>query len=616
MNLRLSTLLFSLLALCGAATAQAAVPPTTITQGRLTSQAGGTVSDGSYNVTFAIYAAEAGGSAVWSEGPVSVDVQGGLFLWNLGTKTPLVPASLSLSKAWIGVQIGSDPELPRQPLASVLYAQRAVVAEGLECSGCITAAMLEGGVLQPFAKTSDLAAYAKSADLAAYAKTADLSPYAKSADLSVYAKSADLGVYAKAADLGAYAKSADLAAYAKAADLVGLASKSDLSDYVKAASLAPVAGTGSYNDLADKPQLAKVASTGKYADLVDAPVLAQVGKSCGTGLVVKGLAADGSLVCGILSEKDMPADGIDEVSNGLIFNQFVDSKAGTTDVAIKDGLTAGVTDTLSFPDIGLAQKVWISMTVNNSNVAKVRIELYGPGMPSPYVLYDGSKTGTVLTANFNSDMAIVSGDINKDWVGKNIAGAWSVTVKDLLAGGGSGGFDGKFNWSINIQTLSNKKVQVKGDLLVDGTVNGVSIPQKLNYATATVTGPHTGNAGGGWAQLDTNLKATLTKQQAASVLKIQVMTGALETHSSWGWGGIEVRMDDKVIPTPWGCGSEYYGNTDEVRADTISCIATNVPAGAHTFTVWWNHLILEDVGQYASDGRQTAHATLWVEEAP
>ncbi|MBI5607366.1 MAG: hypothetical protein HY902_00635, partial [Deltaproteobacteria bacterium] len=487
---------------------------------------------------------------------------------------------------------------------------------GLECSGCITAAMLDGGVLQPFAKTSDLAAYAKTADLSVYAKAADLGAYAKAADLGAYAKAADLAAYAKAADLGAYAKSADLAAYAKAADLVGLASKGDLSDYVKAASLAPVAGTGSYNDLADKPQLAKVASTGKFTDLTDMPVLAQVGKSCGTGLVVKGLAADGSLVCGILSEKDMPADGIDEVSNGLIFNQFVDSKAGTADVAIKDGLTAGVTDTLTFPDIGLAQKVWVAMTVNNSDVSKVRIELYGPGTSTPYVLYDGAKTGTVLTAKFNNDLPIVSGDINKDWVGKNIAGPWSVTVKDLAAGGGSGGLDGKFNWSINIQTLSNKKVQVKGDLIVDGTINGSTIPHKLNYATATVTGPHTGNSGGGWAQLDTNLKATLNKQQAGSVLKIQVMTGALETHSSWGWGGLEVRMDGATIQTPWGCGSEYYGYSDQVRADTLSCIATNVPAGSHTFTVWWNHMILEDVGQYASDGRQTAHATLWIEEVP
>ncbi len=604
MKFRFLPLLISMLAVGVAAVAYASVPTTAVTQGHLASQAGGAVSDGTYNMTFAIYAGEAGGLPVWTEGPASVDVKTGIFIWNLGSKVPLVPANLSLPAAWVGVQIGSDPELPRQPLASVLYAQRAAVAEAVDCSGCIKAAALDAGVLQPFAKTTDLAAYAKTTDLAPYAKTADLAPYAKTADLAPYAKSTDLAPYAK---------SAALADYAKAADLVGFASKGDLGDYVKAASLAPVAGTGSYNDLLDKPVLAKVATTGKYTDLSGLPVLAQLGKTCGTGLVVKGLAVDGSLVCGTLSEKDMPPDGIDEVSNGLIYNQFVDTKAGTTDVVIKDGLTAGVTDTLTFPDIGVAQKVSITATVANSDMSKVRIELYGPGTANPYILYDGGKTGTTMTATFNDTTAIVAGDINKEWVGKNIAGPWSLTVKDLAAGGGSGGVDGKFNWAVNIQTLSSKKVEVKGDLIVDGNIVN-SGPFKTNYATATVTGPHTANSGGGWALLDANLKATLTKVQASSVIKIHVMMGALETNNAWGWGGVEVRMDGAVITNPWGCGSEYYGNSDQVRADTISCIATAVPAGAHTFTVWWNHVILEDVGQYASDGRQSAHATLWVEE--
>ena len=141
-----------------------------------------------------------------------------------------------------------------------------------------------------------------------------------------------------------------------------------------------------------------------------------------------------------------------------------------------------------------------------------------------------------------------------------------------------------------------------------------SLAPKLNYVQATVTGPHTGNANGGWAQLDTNLTATLDKQQDVSALRIQVMMGALEANHSWGWGGIEVRMDGATIKTPWGCGSEYYGYSDQVRADTVTCLATNVPKGKHVFTVWWNHLILEDVGQFASDGRQSAHATLYIEE--
>ncbi|MBI5607253.1 MAG: hypothetical protein HY902_00040 [Deltaproteobacteria bacterium] len=115
------------------------------------------------------------------------------------------------------------------------------------------------------------------------------------------------------------------------------------------------------------------------------------------------------------------------------------------------------------------------MSIANSDLTGVKVELYAPGVSSPYILYDGGKTGTALTAAFNDTTAIVSGDLNKDWLGKNIKGMWSITVKDIKAGGGSGGFDGKFNWAVNIQTLSSKKVQVKGNLFIDGKIYGTGI---------------------------------------------------------------------------------------------------------------------------------------------
>lgn len=403
--------------------ATAAVPSQSAIEGVLSSAGAGPAADGTYALTLAIYAAETGGTAIWTEGPVSVVVKGGQFSHLLGSKTPLIPANLALQNAWLGLQVGGDPELPRRPLGATLYALRAAVSESLECSGCVKAGALDAAVLQPFAKTSDLAPFAKSADLAAYAKAADLAAYAKSADLS---------------------------------------------EFVKASALAKVAGTGEYADLKNAPPLAKVATSGDYADLKGAPGVPQTGKPCGTGLWSKGFAADGSLLCDKLGEKDMPADGLDEVSNGLISNQFVDAQAGTKDVAIPDGLGAGVTDSLTFPNIGLAQKVWITMKIDNSDLSGVNVELFAPGESEPYVLYAGGAKGTTLTAAFNDTTPLVKGDLNKSWLNKNIAGPWSITVKDVKPGGGSAGFDGKFNWSINIQTLSSKKVQVNGDLILGG----------------------------------------------------------------------------------------------------------------------------------------------------
>jgi hypothetical protein len=138
-----------------------------------------------------------------------------------------------------------------------------------------------------------------------------------------------------------------------------------------------------------------------------------------------------------------------------------------------------VTDTLAFPDVGVTQKLWVDLNVSNSDVSKVVVELYGPGMSTPYLLYNGGKTGSAVVAKYNDGDALVSGDMNKDWLGKNIKGNWSITVKDTAAitvppGTPAFVYDGKFNWSISIQTLSSKKVQIKGNLIVDNdvTING------------------------------------------------------------------------------------------------------------------------------------------------
>ncbi len=426
--------LAALLALGTATTAVAAIPTTIAVEGILQSSGGAAAADGLYNVTFGIYSDPVNGNPLWSEGPVQVAVKSGEFAYILGSTKALSAAVLSGTGLYMSMQIGTDPELPRKPLGSEAFAFRAAVAEGLECSGCVKGSMLDAAALTAYAKTTDLAAYPKTTDLAAYAKTTDLGAYAKTASL------------AKVAGSGAYA---DLAG---APDLTGYAKTADLSGYVKAASLAKVAGTGA------------------YADLSGLPVQPVLGKTCGTGLVMNGINADGSYAC-IASA--IAADMIDEISNGLIWNQFVDSTAGAASTKIPDGLGAGVTDTLTFPDIGVTQKIWVNVALTSSDLSGVRIELYGPGISTPYVLYNGGKTGTSYTTNFNTDTALVSGDLNGDWVGKNIKGSWSMTVKDLKAGGGSGSpaMDGAFTWNLNIQTLSSKKIEIKGNLIVDGSIS-------------------------------------------------------------------------------------------------------------------------------------------------
>ncbi|MFZ4860509.1 MAG: hypothetical protein ACOYL3_29470, partial [Desulfuromonadaceae bacterium] len=269
--------------------------------------------------------------------------------------------------------------------------------------------------------------------------------------------------------------------------------QASLGEFVKTSAISEVAKTGNFADLVGAPNLGlyaklsdlsgfaktadlkKVATSGSYKDLTDLPALPQVGKSCGTGLVVAGIKADGSLDCVSGGTASLPADGIDEISNNLIFNQFVDKVPGTKDIQIKDGFAAGSTDTIAFPSVGLAQKIWVELDLVNSDVSKVLIELYAPGKTAPYKLYAGGKTGTAVTAKYNDDTQMLEGDMNKDWLGKDVTGNWTIIVKDTAAlqvppGTPPFEFDGKYNWSVNLQTLSSKKIQIKGNLIVDGTL--------------------------------------------------------------------------------------------------------------------------------------------------
>jgi subtilisin-like proprotein convertase family protein len=373
-----------------------AIPTFSSVEGVLLSSGGGAAADGNYALSFSYV--DAGGAVVWSEPAQQIGVKGGQFSAKLGSKTPLQP-QLFAKPLQLQVQVGTDPPLPAVQIGAVPAALRAGQAEDLDCSGCVKAVHLDPALLQGLAKSSDLQAYAKASDLSAYAKTADLSSYAKSADLA---------------------------------------------DYVKASSLAKVAGTGSYADLSNKP------------------VLAQLGTSCGTGLVMKGIKADGSYDCasGALDAANLPKDGLDEISNGLLTNQFNEVSASTKPpIDILDAFPAGVTDEITVADFGVAQGITLSVDVINSNIAKIKVTIYDP-QGKAYVLHDQSGSGTALKSTWPSPTKLVSGDLST-WIGGNPKGKWSIAVADLS--GTVGGKDGKLNgWSVQVQTMASKKVAAKG----------------------------------------------------------------------------------------------------------------------------------------------------------
>ena len=140
-----------------------APPQALLVQGRATNQAGIAV-DGHYNVYMRFYAAEVEGEPLWEVLLPDEPLIGGRFDARLSG----APANLFTDHpaVWLGVSIATEPELPRQQLASVpwaiyagtadvavtaetavtaqnaLSADSAASADLLACTGCIQSAHL------------------------------------------------------------------------------------------------------------------------------------------------------------------------------------------------------------------------------------------------------------------------------------------------------------------------------------------------------------------------------------------------------------------------------------------------------------------------------------------
>ena len=439
-TLTLTALATSLLAV----PAFAAVPTTMNVEGVLTATGGAPAADGDYLVTFALYNVPSGGTSAWSEVGVTVSIKGGQFSYALGKSKPLSADMLAkLSNAWIGMKVGAEPELPRQPLRSVAYALRAAAAETVQCSGCVGA--------------TELAANAISADKLGFgfagAKTKG-GPATTALDLQCTGcvSVAELKIDADL-DLGGNALKAKKVS---AGDMTAttVTASSFIGDGSKLSGIKTAAGTCSK-----------------------------------AGQVVKGINGDGTLLCvDAMDPAGLPPDGIDEISNGLIANQFLDETKVTTPVPIADNNPTGVSSTLDFPDIGQAQKLDVWIDISNSDLATVEVNLFDPDN-AKYALYSKGGKGTSLKATYPSGVKPISGDLTT-WVGKNPKGKWRLSVIDT--GFKNNTNDGQINaWGVKIQTLSNKKIQVAGRMIVKGEADlemGAKLGNNTTKCTAAIAG--------------------------------------------------------------------------------------------------------------------------------
>ncbi len=423
----------------------AASPTTSLIEGMMTSAGGGAAADGAYDVTFSVYEASSGGSAVWSEGPVKVTLKGGQFSYALGSSKSIDIAKLGALKAqWLGVKIGSDPELARTKLHATLFTLHAGAADKLTCTGCITAGQVANGALSAAKMGFN---YAGSATKGGPASDLACTGCVTVAELK-FDKDVDLGGNSLKAKNGTF--TGDVAA-----------------GTVTATSFA---GDGSK-------------LTG---------IKTPAGECKNKGEVVKGINPDGSLKCvAALDPTALPADGLNEISNDLLTNQFIYAVAAPTKkVPIPDNQGTDAVSNITFPNIGTAQTLDIIVSVENTDLSNVSMVLLPPDdKKTGYVLCDpcGKKDEKKYNVTFNGKNPPQeqkgTGKKIDGWIGGNPQGLWTLKVKDtsfcVPQAPGNSVYcntttkkDGWIaDWSVKMQYISNQKFAVNGNQENSGNLN-------------------------------------------------------------------------------------------------------------------------------------------------
>lgn len=422
----------------------AASPTTSLVEGLLTSAGGGPAADGLYDVTFSIWAGQTGGSAVWSEGPVKVAVKGGRFHHALGSGKAIDIKKVGALKAqWLGVKVGTDPMLPRQKLHATLFALHATSASSLTCSGCLTATQLAGGSV---AASKVGFTYAGSDTKGGPAKDLKCSGCVSVSEMK-FDGNANFGAF------GIKAKNGTFTGGVTAATVVANSFQGDGSKL-----------TG-----------IKIPS----------------GECAKKGEVVKGINADGTLKCvAALDPAALPHDGLNEISNNLLSNQFIYSVAAAKKkVLIPDNQGTEAASNILFPNIGVAQTLEIKIAVENTDISTLSLVLLPPDdkktgwvLCDPCGKKDTKKYAKTFTPKAPPQAQKGSGKKIDAFIGSNLQGLWTLKAKDtsfcIVQMPGNAKYcdtknkkDGWItDWSIKMQYVSNKKVAVNGDQEMSGTL--------------------------------------------------------------------------------------------------------------------------------------------------
>ncbi len=415
-----TAVVWGLVAPVGAAPANPA--PALAIHGFLQTAGGGPVADGDYALTVRFYASADSVEALHTD-IVTAKVGHGAFGVALGQVVPLKTDSLLSGEAtFVGVQVGSDPELPRVAFHTVPYAFRAQVAGDLDCTGCVTDAMLDPAILAPFAKQAELAGVAlsgKYADLVAPPTLPALVPCAEGQVLRGFAGDGSLVCVPDALDLSvgsAFALSSQECKVGQfvhtiEADGKVLCGDAPTYDGSHFALSAQACDAGAF--------VTAIAADGKP---VCAATQAPVTGSCPAGSAMASIVADGSVTCVSTAKKLVAGPALVEPGKSLT----LEHNLGSLDVVVSAWVEGGdgVWDLVTGVDTASGAAANVAAAANGGKCIGQSSAHSGGGVDSGYgcsKAIDGNESDGDGTAWATKGQGVGS------WLQLQFAGSYAIT---------------------------------------------------------------------------------------------------------------------------------------------------------------------------------------------
>ncbi len=208
--------------------------------------------------------------------------------------------------------------------------------------------------------------------------------------------------------------------------------------------------------------------------------------TCGAGLLAKGIDSNGKLICA--KAAPLPDDGISQVSQGLVHVVGAIYEQ-TAKVNIPDNNPAGTHSKLVIPNVGNVDKLTFTVEINikagNNGIGNLKLCLVAPGGADHklndkpfcggakrYKLHDSTGgTAKKLIGTWPDPNKILSGDLTKDYFGKNPAGTWKLWVVDTKYDNNSSSIAEITSFSASARTTGNKKIAVQGQQVVTGNAS-------------------------------------------------------------------------------------------------------------------------------------------------